>query len=164
MASKYAKVLANLERLAGEDTEYQNKVSAVRQEITEEPDFQMHASSLAARYLKVRAEKEKLEAEMYDVNLELTAVEQLLIDQYEVEGTTKVTLETGESIAVQPEPYAQVQNKDEFRQWCLEQGLGNLMSIPWATTNMMTKQRLLEGQPEPPGVKAFIKSKIVRRG
>lgn len=158
---KYSKVIDRLPRMAGEEPSYQEKVNAIRSEIVSEPDFQLHASTLAKRYVDIRLEKNELEEAMYEVNLRLTAVEQLLVDQYEAEGTTSLKLDSGDNVSVQMEPYAQVVDKEAFRLWCLEEGLANLMTIPWASTNSMTKTRLLEGEPEPPGVKAYARSKIV---
>lgn len=161
MASKYAKVIDSLPRLAGEEPAYQDKVNAVKLAVLAE--MPRHASAFAKRYAEIRREKNALEDQVSELNLQLTAVEQLMVDQYEVEGTTSLKLDTGESVAVQIEPYASVQDKDKFRQWCIAEGLENLMSIPWSTTNSLVKQRLLDGQPEPPGVTAYARSKIVLR-
>lgn len=107
--------------------------------------------------------KEGLEELLYECNMQMTAIEQMLVDQYELEDTDSIRLDTGFTVAVQREPYAQVQGREEFRQWCIDEGLENLFMLPWMTTNKITKERLLDGQPEPPGVKAFTRSKIVLR-
>ena len=113
--------------------------------------------------LIARLGKEGIEDLLSECNLRITAVEQMLVDAYETEGVTSLKLEEGGSLAVQVEPYAQVQDRDVYRRWCVEQGLENLMTVPWATTSKLTKDRLLNGEPEPPGVKAYAKMKIVLR-
>lgn len=42
-------------------------------------------------------------------------------------------------------------------------GLANKMALAWGTTNALTKERLLAGEPEPPGVSVWAKT-VVRLG
>jgi hypothetical protein len=163
MAGKYAKVVNALPKLAGEEPAYQDKVTVVKLAMIAEPEYKPGASAMAKAYAAVRAEKARIEEQLSECNLRLTAIEQLLVDQYELEDTASVRLDTGESISVQVEPYAQVQDREAFRQWCVAEGLEKLMSIPWTTANSLTKQRLVDGLPEPPGVTVFAKNKIVLR-
>lgn len=163
MAGKYDRVVRSLSQLASEESGYQEKVDETKKAIRAHENFKPHASHLASLYVDAREQKAALEEEMYQVNLLLTALEQMTVEQYEVEGTNSIRLDSGASVSVQMEPYAQVQDREVFRQWCVAQGLENLMSIPWQTTNSLTKERLLNGEPEPPGVKAFAKAKIVLR-
>jgi len=44
--------------------------------------------------------------------------------------------------------------------WCVAEGLERQMSLPWQTTNSLTKARLLEGEPEPDGVTCYAKTKV----
>jgi hypothetical protein len=182
LGSKYDKL--NLPKLMEEDSTYQEKVNTMRAAIASDRDFQLHASTLARLYIETRTGlapetisdlerealvkvlgKEGIEELASMCNLRMTAIEQMLAEQYEVEGTTSVKLETGESVSVQIEPYAQVQDREVFRKWCIEQGFESLMTIPWMTASKLTKDRLLDGEPEPPGVKAYARNKFVlRRG
>lgn len=51
-------------------------------------------------------------------------------------------------------------NKDRFREWCIENGLGHKLQL-WPTTMAsITKERLLAGDTEPDGVKATNKPKL----
>lgn len=162
MAGKYAQVVARLQRLSEEPT-YQAKVNAVKAAIVAEEEYKPHASHLAQRYADKRIEKEAIEEVLSQCQLELTAIEQLMIDQYEVEGTSSLRLEDGPSIGVQPEPYAQVADRERYYKWCIDEGLGPQMQLPWQTTNSLTKERLLNGEEPPPGVTAFVRTKIVMR-
>lgn len=184
---KYDAVLAKLPKLLSTDPSYQEKVVAVRSMLetgqpfasTEEllkkvaelavecPDnadgFRRHGAYLAKRYAEARRKKDLLDEMLYDVNLEIEALKQFVVDQYEVEDTTSIHLDTGEHVRVQPEPYAQVQNKEEYRLWCIKEGYETEMTLPWSKTNSIVKERLLVGEPEPPGVRAHAITKIVLR-
>jgi len=119
------------------------------------------ASRLSEGYAEVRKAKDALKESLSGLNLVLNAYEQLVIEQLEVEGTTGLTLTNGDKIRSQPEPHAKVEDPDAFREWCVKEGLERSLQLPWGTTNSMTKERLLNGDPEPPGVKAYSRDKIV---
>lgn len=157
---KYADVVGGLTRLSPEAT-YQQKVEEVKRRIRDTPEFKSHASYLARLYSAKRLEKEAVEEVLYDANLELTALEQLLSDQYENEDTTSIRLDDGPSVAVRLEPYAQVVDRAAYYNWCVEQGLQSQMQLPWATTNSMAKEALVNGEPLPPGVSIYAKTKVV---
>jgi hypothetical protein len=163
MGGKYSGVIGNLPRELGTEPSYQTKVNAVKTAIRNEPDFKLHASALARRYLAIRREKDEIKDQLSEVDLRLTAVTQLLADQYEVEGTTSVKLEDDSSVSVQLEPHASVFDRDALRAWAIEQGLERSLALPPMTVIALTKERLLQGLSEPDGVKAAVRSKIVYR-
>jgi len=74
-----------------------------------------------------------------------------------------VTLEEGGSVAVQPEPYSTVKDKEIYRLWCIEQGMEHSMHLWPSTTQALVKERMLVGHEPPPGVEVFIKGKAVWR-
>lgn len=121
-----------------------------------------HGIVLARIYRAVRRLKdtqyEKLESSL---NLLHIATEQLVVDQFEVEGTTSMKLAEGGTVRVQEEPHAQVKDRATYHQWCLNEGLGSQMSLPWQTTNAILKERLLSGLDTMPGVEAYSKAKAV---
>jgi hypothetical protein len=164
MASKYAKILAQLPRFLGEEPAYQAKVNAVVQAMKDDPDFRLQAPALTRTYVDIRAEKTAAEAIVSEINLRLAALEQLLAAQYEAEGTSTVKLSTGEAVAVQPEPYSVVEDRAQFHRWCIENGYEQALTLPWMTMNSLTKQRLLDGDTEPAGIKCYVRDKFVLRG
>lgn len=119
------------------------------------------AAVFARGYRETRAIKEALQEQLKVIELTLEAYTQLTIDQFEVEGTTSLKMDDGSSVRVQEEPYAGVENKEVFRLWCIENDLGSQLQLWPSTTATLTKERLLAGLPEPDGVKAYLKSKIV---
>lgn len=165
MASKYANVISSLPRFTDTKPDYQERVNVIKTEIRGAEGFVFSSSSLAACYASVRADKEALQEELSSVQSRLTALEQLMTDQFEAEGTARIVLATGESVSVQVEPYAQVVDKDANRVWAIANGMERLLSLPWQTVNKLTKDAILAGESEPDGVTCYAKTKIVlRRG
>ena len=163
MPSKYASILAKLPRFMGEEPEYRKKVEAVADAMKAEPGFEPHAAALARTYVAFRAEKDAANDVLSEINLRIAALEALLTTQYEVEGIPSSKLLTGESVAIQPEPYPVVEDRDVYHQWCLDHGYASAMALPWMTTNAITKERLLNGEPEPAGIKCYVRDKFVLR-
>lgn len=158
---KYAKVIDALPKFPHTDLEQQERVNLIKAKLT--ADLPRQAATYAQLFAQLRNEKDALEDELSDLNTKIEAVSQLLVDQYEAEGTHAIKLETGHSVTVQNEPYAQVQDRDTFRTWCIEAGLERSLMLPWQTTNALTKERLLAGLPEPDGVAIYSKPKLVLR-
>jgi aconitase B len=158
MAGKYAGVIDKLPRVLSTTPDYQQRVNAVKAELL--PVYQ-HASAWARQYAELRASKKEAEEVVSGINLQIEAVSQLLIDQYEAEGFTKLTLADGSSVRVQIEPYAQVKDKEAFRLWCIANGYERSMALPWQSTNSIVKEALLAGNPEPTGVEAVAHTKVM---
>ena len=186
MAGKYAHVIAKLPRYLGTEPKYQEKVEAVKKDMLRHPcdcgmegttDLSFHSSDcayrvkeprtfiygvdLAKQYIAIRNEIDALDTKLSDANLRLEATSQLLTDQFEVEDTSSLNITGQGTVRTQYEPYAKVEDKEAFRLWCITNGLEKSLALPWQTTNSITKERLLAGQPEPTGVTATSKSKIV---
>jgi hypothetical protein len=164
MAGKYAHIIDKLPRALGTEPAYQEKVNAVKAKLREEsPRLSgWTAAELSMKYKQVRSQKEAAEAIVSDIQLELEAVCQMMENQYEAEGVTTIGGEGG-SVALQKEPQARVVDKAKFRLWCIANGLEESLSLPWQTTNAITKEYLLAGQPEPDGVLAESRVKWVLR-
>ena len=169
---KYTSIIDRLPRMEAPDPAYQERVQAVKDILLTAEGFETTAAALTKEYAGLRREKDKAEEIVSEINLRLEAVSQLLITQFDSEGISKmdlapVTVEgvaiLRPSVSVQLEPYAQVMDKEVFRQWCIAQKLETQMVLPWATTNSLVKARLLEGDPEPDGVIATSRAKIVFR-
>jgi hypothetical protein len=159
---KYAGVVDRLPKYTAEDDSYQDKVNKKKAEIADE--VPMIASSLAQAYVISRRGKKILEEQIKGINLEIEALRQLIVDRFEVEGTSSVSLDTGESIRVQLEPHARVVDKEANRQWAIAQGLEKQLALPWQTLNSLTKDLMLRGEPEPDGVAAFVQGKVFVTG
>lgn len=154
-----------------ESVEIEMRIQRVKSDLAELNNLLLRSANgrrqayvLARVYRRLRYVKDILEKQSEkELNVMLEAYTQLIVDQYEVEGTSSIHLDTGESVSVHYEPYASVHDRDKLRQWVIDSGLERSMSLAWATLNSMTKERLLKGESEPDGVKAYAMPKIVLR-
>lgn len=121
-------------------------------------------AELAFHWAEARREKKSQEATMKGIDDRLFVLAGLLETTYEDEGISSLQVaETGESVSVQFEPYAQVEDRERFRTWCLDNGMERELALPWQTANTLMKEALLAGRPEPDGLKAWIRTKLVLR-
>lgn len=149
-----------LPRMIGVKPSLLDKVDALKRQIVEDKDFQRHAGSISQTYAEIRREAEDKADELAEVKLRLTAVMQLMIEQYEVESTSVIAHSNGDKIQIHPEPHLIVTDKSRFRLACKEAGLESLMSLPWATANKLMKERALEGLNAYEGGALYMRSKI----
>lgn len=157
---KYEDVLKDVPRLPELESQ-REKVEELKRALAEDPNFiPLRASRLAVLYSEIREQKEQIQEQLSAVQVRLDAVTSLLIDCMDVEGITSLQLETGRSVSTWPEPYANIVDRDAFREWCLAEGLGRSMTLHPSTISALVKQRLLSGEPEPPGVKVYSKDVI----
>jgi len=158
MASRLAAMATRLPALPTADPTYQERVDLAMDDYAGQTSPQ-----LVAAYIDLRREKDALEEAERAVNLKLEALTQLIVLSFESHGVSSLTLDSGETVRVQPEPYAQIEDRDLFRAWCMANGLERSLALPWTTANAITKERLLNGDTEPPGVRAYLRNKIVLR-
>ena len=150
-----------LQRMVGVKPSQYEKVLALKAEIISDPEFQQYASSISRTYAQVRRERDQITKDLSEANLRLAAVTMLMIAQLEAEGETGVSLTNGDTVRVQYEPHLIVTDKEEFRQWCLKEGLESQMVLPWGTANSLTKNMALEGEEHPPGADCYARPKVV---
>jgi len=120
-----------------------------------------YATKLAAAYADVRKVKNALETQEKKTNLILAAYEQLVVDQFEAEGTSTIKFDSGGNVRVDTAPHAVVKDKEANRKWAMSNGLENSLSLPWQTVNALTKEALLRGEVLPDGVEAEARPKVV---
>ncbi len=149
-----------LPRMIGIKPSYLDKVNALKEQIIADPQFQQHASTIAWTYADLRREAEAKAAELSEIKLRLSAVMLLMVDQFEVEGESGVTLANHDKINIHTEPHLIVTDKEAFREWCINNGLEREMVLPWGKANKMLKLMLLDGRPEPPGASCFARPKV----
>lgn len=157
---KYEDVLKRLTPLPLQtEPAFQVKVNEVKDAIKAE--FEATPALLARLYQEHRVQMERTEAIVSAENVRKEALEQLIRDVFMQEGMRSVALAGGGTVRTQPEPYAKVVDHARFQAWCLREGLGPKLQLPWQTTNTLTKDLLLKGEAEPDGVQAFIRTGCV---
>lgn len=156
---KYSHLVGSLPVLLNSDGNQQERVEALKKVLLADPEL-ADTPSYARLYEDARQRKQAAEALLKSIEDEIEALTQLLADRFDNEGLGSLKLENGTNISIWHEPYAQVEDREKFRLWCLRNGLEKSLMLPWQTTNSLTKERLLLGDPEPDGVTCFSKVKI----
>ncbi len=155
---KYSAVLKGLAAEIRFEGSFRERVDALK---TEFGTAYATSAQLAEAYAELRVEKSKIEAELKKVHVRIAAVEETMWGRFEDEGISSLKLTSGNTIRVQPEPHAQVQDRERLAQWVREQGLERLLALPWSTVNSLSKERLLAGDPIPDGVELKIRTTTV---
>lgn len=118
------------------------------------------ASAYARAYATLRRIGEDVDRWRGSIQLLLDAYEELMVSQMEVEGIASQRLADGSSVSYFLEPAPQVLNKEEFRQWCISQGLESQMFLHPSTAASLIKEMMRKGEKEPPGVQAYSLTKV----
>lgn len=166
---KYETVMQGLPKLPAGSDENGNEFGGRRERLDKiKVDINaeygnLTASFLAGLYIDYRQQKEQKEEELKEVNELIAAVSELITVVYEEEDVTSVKTSIGKSVSVQSEPVGKVVDKQAFWKWCRENDLQEQMHLAYQTMNTLMKERLLKGEPEPEGVKAYVRDKIVLR-
>lgn len=155
---KYAGI--TLPRMIGIKPSYYASVKALMDKITADPEFKRYASTISRTYAELRREAEQKVAELAELRLRLEAIKLLMVDQFEVEDQSAMTLGNGDKIQIWCEPHLIVLDKEKFRQWCLKNDLEREMVLPWTKANKLLKAMLKDGRPEPPGATCFARPKV----
>lgn len=158
MPGKYSKLKGTLEQAPG-DLKHLEKVAekSAELELTSKTP-----AELAIIYTKAYEEKDRLEELQKEQQLILDATSQLMVAELEGSGISKITLDNGDTFYIKDSPYCSVENKTEWLAWIRETKQEELLSVHYKTMEAIAVNRLLKGEKLPPGIKAFINSKIVR--
>lgn len=152
MCGKWTSLKTKLPKFEAEP-EYAAKVEELKQQFVG-----LDTTELAREFKRARAQKKEFEEQVYDLNVGLEALSQLLIADLEARAIQKMQLATGETIYIQDEPYASVADQAALLAWVKKQKLTGLLSLNWQTMNGIVKEHLAAGRPAPPGVKVFMKT------
>jgi hypothetical protein len=156
--SKYSEILRDVEQTFGVEPDYQAKVDLVKQSIlTNTPRT---SSALLQKYFEARNDRDRVQIALYDANLRLEAVQQLLIRQMEADNISSIRLAAGLGVSTWNEPLAQVRDPEAFRLWCLEQGLERKMTLHPSSIQSLVRKRLEAAEEEPPGIVIYSKPVI----
>ena len=169
---KYQKLLAekNYPRyrpVDEDDPKRADRIDAKKQELLKgNPEngvdpLPRHASALAERYADVRIYRDTLKRELYDVNVELDAITEIMTEQFEVEGITSISMTDGSTVRLQSEPHASIKDRAKVIAWAKnDPDLRDKVqeTIHWQTVNGAVKALLANGEPEPEGIEVYHKT------
>lgn len=154
---KWEGLKGNLPKWQGDDIDYIQKVQGVKTVLSEKSN-----KELTEILFTTKSQIEELKEQLSDANLTYDASQRLLAERFEADGTTSIKNELG-TFYIQDEPYSQVVDKEAINIWIIQNGMDELRQPPWQTLNAIVKQRLENGEPVPPGVDVYMKTKVVMR-
>lgn len=137
------------------ETSFQQKVDEAKSQY----QF-LEAPELARMFKQEKLNKKNLEEKVSLVNVEIEALSQLLVQNFEENGLQKITLEDGKTCYMQIEPYSSVSDQSILLAEIKKQKMQALLTLAWGTINAINKERLLAGKPPLPGTKVFLKTSI----
>src|SRR5207249_6057577 len=123
---------------------------------------------LASAYDQVRAEKEIAEKAISEMNVQLEALTQLLVERLEDLSLTSIKLETGGSFLVKDMPHATITDRQRCREWFEAHDQRELLNPHPSTLDALVKSRLEAGEDpdaiaQELGVKIFMRTGVTRR-
>jgi hypothetical protein len=137
-----------------EPQEWQEQINEVKQEMVG-----LETAEVARTFAMWRKEKKELEEKIKEINTEMEACSQLLVEHLQGQDVQKITLSTGETVYLQSDPYPSVQDKEQLRMWVVQTGMEEILSVHYQTLVGLVKERLNNGEEPPPGVEVFLKTK-----
>lgn len=147
-----------------QEPSFQRKVEEMRNRYQAQHGDLLTSSELARIFNSVRQIKKKLEEEISTVNIELEVLSQLLVENFEASGLSKIQLTTGETCYTQTEPYSSVSDQQALLAFIKKQKMQNLLTLQWQTMNSLNKERLTAGKSPLPGTEVFLKTAVRLRG
>jgi hypothetical protein len=148
---KYDEVIKNLGKLG--EAPRSERVEKLREEYRS-----MSLAELAKKYTQLRKERDAADQVVKGINEQVDAICSLMEPLYESSGVSALKVRDVGTVSIQLHPHAVVEDREKFRLWCIKAGLERQMTIPWQTADAMTKECLLQGLPEPDGIKAYIRT------
>jgi hypothetical protein len=142
-----------------EDSNRQEKINKLKEAILLEDET---PEGLVRRYHEKRAELDLIDLQRSGVNMLVDAYEQLIVDKFQRTGHHRIVLADGIDVSTQPSPYPKVKDPEEFRLWCLEEGLEKSLKLHPSTTSALVKKRLEDGLAPPPGITLYIGWQVKR--
>jgi hypothetical protein len=156
MPSKYAKLRDSLPHFQHEQT-FQDKVNAVKTRICGENPEDANVSYLASELLRLKSEKEQFENCISNLNIQIEAASQLIIERMQSEEIEKISLSNGSTCYLAYEVYPSIKNKSALIDWVKKHKMSSSLALPWQTLRGVCNEFSLAGKPLPEGVEAYIK-------
>lgn len=113
---------------------------------------------------RTKRNKQKLDEKIKLMNVEIAALEQLLVDYFESTETTQFRTKSGVLISLKDDVYPMVKDQPIFLAWINSNNLSALLSVHHKRLESLVKSLLEEGQKIPDGIDAFFKTTISYRG
>jgi len=169
MAGKYASLRGKLPAFE-ESQPFQERVNAAKQFVLAQGELRdtdgivvenlnaANVSRLAALFAQRKAQKDAHEEQIAELNVELEALSQLLVEALEDQQIQKVELASGATCYLQDTPYPVVKDREALLAWIKKQKMASLLTIHYQTLKGIVNERLVGGKTVPPGVEVYLKT------
>ena len=159
MPGQLSHLKTTLEKVV-EEPGHQEEIDKAKVELQGKP-----MGDLASSYRQWYDEKEKLNQLISDLNTKLDAAGQLLLENLERQGLEQLrTTDGSTTLFIKDDVYCKQENRHKYLTWIKQNGMEDLLTVHYSTMNAQTTDRLVKGQPVPPGIKAYFKQSIrIRR-
>jgi hypothetical protein len=136
-----------------EEPSYQEKINETKSQF-----IGLETSELAKHFNIGKQQKKELEEQISDINVGLAALSQLLVENLKGQDLQKVTLAAGGTVYLSVEVYPSTADKNTVREWAVEQGMSEILTVNYRTLQGIVKERLEDGLEPPPGVEVYLKT------
>ena len=138
--------------------DYQEKVNVLKNDLAG-----IDTIEIAKKFSDLKAEKEEIEKQEYQVNLELEACNQILVERFNAQGGLRGLKLEDRSFGTKTEPYTKIEDSRAINQFLRDNDMDELRTVNWQTLNGLAKERLENGEPEIPGTKVYMRETVVMR-
>jgi hypothetical protein len=170
---KYAKLRGQFVRFT-EEPDYQSRLNAHRDskvirrvditfsELTLSQPLGKQSMKVLGKILAaIKDKKKKIEEATSEINAQIAAIQQVLLESLEGEELESFRSEEGLfSIKDEPYPFIEKEKQAEFYQWIKDQKLESLFTVNYNTMAAMVREMLLTGKPLPPGIGVYMKAAV----
>ena len=118
----------------------------------------LDTKDLGQSFADFKSRKRILEDKIKEMNTELEALSQLIVERLETGDLQSIELANGIKVGIKDEPYASIDDQEKFYDWIKKTKQTGLLKINFQTLNAMTKDMIISGKKNPPGTKVFIKT------
>lgn len=111
-------------------------------------------------YTELREAKARISRWDASIGLLIEVYQALMVESMDSQGIRSMKLANGQPVSWSEEPYSQVQDREVFRIWCIQNGYEKSLMLPSSTVGKIVRDMLSAGESEPPGIKVFSKVKV----
>lgn len=156
---KYSTLRNELQRYEPIDGDYKFRVNQRKADLGN-----LSRAEVSELFKRAKRRKKKLESIEKKINLEIEATETLLASLLESSGEESFKSTLGGSFSIKDEVYVTVKDKKAYSEWAKSNGYEDEFQMHHKKTESIVNERLLNGEPPPPGVEVFMKLGINARG
>jgi hypothetical protein len=120
--------------------------------------FKLDTIELGKEFASFKIQKNNTEATIKEMNTQLEALSQLIVERLETGELESIELANGIKVGIKDEPYTSIDDQKKFYAWIKKTKQTGLLKINFQTLNAMTKDMIISGKKVPPGTKTFIKT------